>query len=172
MPVSGFMLMRLAFMIRDFISPRMNVVREAGIRPGNSVLDFGCGPGSYILPVAALVGRTGTIFAQDIHPLAIKAVQEIARKNGLENVTAIQSDCATGLPDRTVDVVLLYDTYHHLKDPDSVLKEMHRVLKPEGILSFSDHHMKQKEIEKDIAARALFTIRKKNKKTYTLSKRR
>jgi trans-aconitate methyltransferase len=43
----SFKLMDLAFKIRDFISPRINVLEEVGIEPGNTVLDYGCGPGSY-----------------------------------------------------------------------------------------------------------------------------
>lgn len=61
----------------------------------------------------------------------------------LANVETIHSDCKTGLPDNSVDAVLLYDTFHDLSDPDGVLEELHRVLKPDGILSFSDHHMKK-----------------------------
>ncbi len=43
----SFKLMDLAFKIRDFISPRINVLEEVGIEPGNTVLDYGCDPGSY-----------------------------------------------------------------------------------------------------------------------------
>jgi hypothetical protein len=43
----SFKLMDLAFKIGDFISPRINVLEEVGIEPGNTVLDYGCGPGSY-----------------------------------------------------------------------------------------------------------------------------
>ncbi len=43
----SFKLMDLAFKIRDFISPRINVLEKIGIEPGNTVLDYGCGPGSY-----------------------------------------------------------------------------------------------------------------------------
>ncbi|MFH1323270.1 MAG: methyltransferase domain-containing protein, partial [Methanobacteriota archaeon] len=58
----------------------------------------------------------------------------------------IHSDRRTGLPDKSLDAVLLYDAFHDLEKPDDVLKEIHRVLKSDGILSFSDHHMKEEEI--------------------------
>ena len=57
----------------------------------------------------------------------------------------ILSDCSTGLPDDSVDVVLLYDTFHGLARPADVLRELHRVLKTDGVLSFHDHHMKEQE---------------------------
>jgi ubiquinone/menaquinone biosynthesis C-methylase UbiE len=45
-------------------------VKEVGIREGFSVLDFGCGPASYVKAVAELVGKSGKIYALDINPLA------------------------------------------------------------------------------------------------------
>ena len=168
--VLGFKLMRIAFKIRDFFSPRINVLNEVGINPGNNVLDYGCGPGSYILPLSSLIGETGKIFALDIHPLAIESAENISTKNRLGNVKTIHSDCETGLPDQSIDVVLLYDTYHDLSNPDEVLQEINRILKPEGILSFSDHHMKDKAIKEKITRGNLFHLLKKNNKTYTFSK--
>ncbi|MGD8520735.1 MAG: class I SAM-dependent methyltransferase [Desulfobacterales bacterium] len=168
--VLGFKLMSIAFKLRDFFSPRINVLNEAGIKPGNSVLDYGCGPGSYILPLSSLVEKGGKIFALDIHPLAIKSAEDISTKNRLDNVKTILSDCETGLPDQSIDVVLLYDTYHDLSNPDEALQEINRILKPEGILSFSDHHMTDKAIKEKITKDNLFDLLKKNNKTYTFSK--
>lgn len=45
---SGFKAMALTFKIRDFLRPRKDVVKEVGIREGFHVLDYGCGPGSYV----------------------------------------------------------------------------------------------------------------------------
>ena len=165
-----FKLMGLAFSIRDFISPRINVLNEVGIKPGNTVLDYGCGPGSYILPLSSLTGGTGAIYAIDLHPSAIQSVQKIALKNKLDNVKTIHSSCDTGLPDQTVDVVLLYDTFHDLDNPDDVLQEISRILKADGIFSFSDHHMGDREIREKILSNNLFKLIKKNRKTYTFSK--
>ena len=64
----------------------------------------------------------------------------------------------------------LYDTYHDLKNTDAVLLEIHRILKPEGILSFSDHHMRNEEIRNKITDNNLFKFLRKGKKTYTFLK--
>jgi ubiquinone/menaquinone biosynthesis C-methylase UbiE len=168
----GFQLMRFTFKIRDLFSPRINVLSEAEVNPGDRVLDYGCGPGSYIAPLSSLVGKSGDIFALDIHPAAIKSVEDIALKKKLKNVKTIQSDCHTGLPNGSLDVVLLYDAYHDLKNAEAVLSEIHRVLKPEGILSFSDHHMRDDEIKNKIENKNLFKLQKKGGKTYTFSKLR
>ncbi len=165
-----FRFMSLGYKFRDLFSPRRDVLKEAGIKPGFHVLDYGCGPGSYILVTAELVGKSGKIYALDIHPLAIQMIQSIVSKRQLTNVETICSDCKTGLPDNSVDVVLLYDTFHVLSDPNGVLEELHRVLKPNGILSFSDHHMEENEIVSKVANRELFKLSRKGKRTYSFSK--
>jgi ubiquinone/menaquinone biosynthesis C-methylase UbiE len=152
----GFRLMALTFKIRDFVSPRVNILKEVGIKQGFHVLDYGCGPGSYILPLAEMVGRWGKIYALDMHPLAIQMAKNLALKNTFINVETIHSDCQTGLPDNSLDAVLLYDTLHDLGDPDRVLQELHRVLKPTGVLSISDHHMKEVEIVSRLTKTGLF----------------
>jgi len=166
-PNLHYKFMALGYRFRDLLLPRVHVLKEARIRPGLHVLDYGCGPGSYIAPLANLVRESGKIYALDIHPLAIRMVQKIVLKKGLANVETIHSDCATGLGDNLIDIVLLYDTYHNLSDSEGVLKELHRVLKPEGLLSFSDHHMKEDEILSGITETGFFRLSEKGKKTYS-----
>lgn len=171
-PMGGlqFRGMSLLFKLRDAIYPRDKVLEEIGLERGFRVLDFGCGPGRYILPTRDLVGDSGKIYALDIHPLAVRKVRELASSRGLANVETILSDRETGLPDAVIDVALLYDIFHMLGDPDGVMKELHRVLKPDGILSFSDHHMKKDNIISGITAGGLFKLEKKGRKTYSFAK--
>jgi ubiquinone/menaquinone biosynthesis C-methylase UbiE len=166
----NFKFMSFGFKFRDLFSPRRNILKEVGMEPSFNVLDYGCGTGSYIAPTAELVGRSGKIYALDIHPLAIKSVQSIASKKQLTNVKTICSDCKTGLSNKSIDVILLYDTFHDLSDPNKVLKELHRVLKPNGILSFNDHHMKDNEIVSKLTNNGLFKLSKKGKRTYSFLK--
>ena len=166
----GFKAMAFTFKIRDFFSPRRNIVKEAGIKEGYSVLDFGCGSGSYVLAVAELVGKSGKVYALDVQPLAIEMVKKIAEKKKLTNVKTILSDMKTGLPDDSIDVALLYDVFHDLTDPESILEELHRVLKVEGILSLSDHHMEQEEIVSNVTRRNFFRLLRKGEKTYSFAK--
>jgi len=170
MSSSHFRFMSFGYKFRDFFLPRKNVLKEAGIKPGFHVLDYGCGPGSYIIATAELVGKSGKIYALDIHPLAIQMVQSIATKKQLTNVETICSDCKTGLPDKSIDVALLYDTLHGLSEPNEVLAELHRVLKPNGILSFSDHHMKESEIISKMTDKGLFRLSRKGERLYNFSK--
>lgn len=170
MPGLAFKLMSIVFKVRDFLGPRLDVLREAGIKPGFHVLDFGCGPGSYITPLAELVGPSGKITALDVHPLAIRAVESIAARKGIRNIETIQSDGGAGLSDNSVDVVLLYDVFHNLARPDEVLRELHRILKPGGGLSFSDHHMNEKDVLTKVTSAGMFRFAGKGKKTYRFVK--
>jgi ubiquinone/menaquinone biosynthesis C-methylase UbiE len=170
MSAIGFKLMKLMFKVRDFLAPRRDVLREADIKPGFAVLDFGCGPGGYLLPLAEIVGPSGKIHALDIHPLAVREVKRIASRNGIENIEVIESECSTGLPDNCVDTVLLYDVFHDLARPADVLQELYRVLKPCGILSFSDHHMKEEQVLAGVAGTGMFRFAGKGNKTYRFSR--
>lgn len=162
--------MAFTFKIRDFFKPRKDIVKEADIKEGFHVLDYGCGPGSYITAVSELAGKSGEVYALDIHPLAIKIVKKIIVKKRLMNVETILSDRKTGLPEDSIERVLLYDVFHDLTDSDGVLEELHRVLKPDGILSFSDHHLKQNEIVSGMTKTKQFTLSRKGQKTYSFVK--
>ncbi len=169
-PDFHFKLMSLSYRFRDLLRPRVHILKEAGIKSGFQILDYGCGPGSYAIAAAELVGSSGRIYALDFHPFAIQSVQRIASRKQLTTVETICSDCRTGLPDDSVDVVLLYDTFHTLGDPYGVLEELHRVLKPDGVLSFSDHHMKEDQIVSEVTNGGLFRLSKRGKKTYSFVK--
>jgi len=171
-PESNFNFKAMSFMFkfRDLFMHPKDLLKEGGIKPGFQVLDYGCGPGSYLLPLVELVGNSGKIYALDIHPSAIQSVQNIMAKNNLINVDTILSDCKTELPDNSIDVVLLYDTFHDLNNPNKILEELHRILKQEGILSFSDHHLKEDEIISGVTRGGLFKLSQKGKRTYSFKK--
>ena len=166
----GFKAMSFSFKFRDFYQPRKKVLAEVKLETGFNILDYGCGPGSYTVAAAKVVGETGMVYALDIHPLAVKQVQKTAARKRLTNIETILSDCATGLPDESIDIVLLYDTFHKLSEPDKVLAELHRVLKPNCILSFSDHHLKGDEIIPQVTGKGLFQLSRKGEKVYNFAK--
>jgi ubiquinone/menaquinone biosynthesis C-methylase UbiE len=163
--------MAAEFKIRDYLHPRKEIVEEVGLKAGFQVLDYGCGPGGYTLPVAKIIGSSGKLYALDAAPIAIEMVNKIVAKNRLNNVETILSDCDTKLPDGKLNVVLLYDVFHDLEDQKSLLKKLHRVLKENGEISFSDHHLKDNEIVSRITEDGLFTFQKKNSNTYTFIKK-
>jgi SAM-dependent methyltransferase len=163
----NFKAVSLILKSRDFFYPPYKVLDEVRIRPNDYVLDFGCGPGSYSIAVAQRL-ETGKVFALDIHPLALESVSHAAHKKRLTSVKTILSDCYTGLPSNSIDVILLYYIYNDLKNSDSVLHELHRVLKPQGILSFSEYNLNK--ISRDLEKKDLFQLYKKGEITHTFLK--
>ena len=168
-PNWAFRLMALTYRVRDARTPRSVFLEEAGIKQGSTVLDFGCGPGSYVVPAARMAGDTGTAYALDMHPLALQMVTARARKADLTNISTILSNCDTGLPAHSVDVALLYDIYHDLSDPTAVLRELHRVLKPGGILSSHDHHLRGTQLKEAIESGGLFHAIREGERTLTFA---
>jgi len=151
-----FGLHRLFFAMRDRRYPPLDLVQAAGIVPGNRVVDFGCGSGSHVVPAAMLTGPKGHVYAVDANPHAIRHVKRLVVDRGLTNVTVAQTERAVPLPPQTVDVVLLNDVLHALRDPQPVLCELQRVLKPEGHLVVSDHHLSRERLERMLGAQSLF----------------
>lgn len=131
-------------------------LQEAGLELGQDVLDFGCGIGSFTLPAAQIVGKSGTVYALDIHPLATETVERRAASEQLGNIKTILSDRDTGLPDQSVDVVLLYDVLHSVSDQQALLRELHRVLRPPGLLSVVPDHMTRDQVLKTMGGEGLF----------------
>lgn len=167
----GFRMMSVFINRRNRKHPPELVLKEAGVKEGFKLLDFGCGPGGHSIAAAGLVGERGKVYALDIHPLAIKKVREVASKKGLENVELIQSDCATGLDSASLDMVLLYDIFHGLADPEGVLRELYRILKPDAVLSVNDHHMRNEVLVSKIEQDNLFKLSGRGKNFFTFCKK-
>ena len=155
----------------DFFHPPRDTLAVVGIKRGDTVLDFGCGRGGFTVAAAELVGPEGKVYALDVHPLAVKLVRTEIRRSGLANVEIIQADGPTGLADRSVDVVLLYEIFHDLAEPETVLAELARVMKPGAVLSVTDHHLKPEEIISALRQGGHFQFSKKNKPTYEFVKK-
>lgn len=166
----SFRLMAWEFRFRDRLRPPAQILREAGVRDGMTVLDFGCGPGGFTVAAAKLVGKQGRVYAFDIHPLALKYVQRAAAKENIQNVLIIGSDAISQLPEISVDMVLLYDILHDLAKPVEVLDMIHHILKPQGVLSVSDHHLDEASILSKVTAGGLFVLAERSQQLFQFNK--
>jgi ubiquinone/menaquinone biosynthesis C-methylase UbiE len=158
MPGIFFWAMAAMFKIRDWLEPRSKLLDEIIVNTGDTVLDFGCGPGSYVLELAKRVGTDGTVIAVDIHPLAIQSVEALNRQHDLHNVRTYLMD-GVNLPhisDNSVNTVLLFDVFHMLGDQKGVLAELQRVLHPAGILAVHDPHMDRDELVQGVTRTRYF----------------
>ena len=155
----AFRLMTLLFKFRDVIYDPRRSLERAQLREGMSVVDYGCGPGSFAIPAAQTVGPEGKVFAVDIHPLAISAVSKKASRKGLQNVeTVLVRGYDTGIQDSSIDRVLLIDTIHLINDPDALFREIHRMLRPDGLLLMEKGHMPMAEQREILTKTGLFRI--------------
>ena len=167
----AFKMMANVFMpIRNLFMPPAKMLAEVEIKPGYKVLDYGCGPGKFTIMIAERIDPSGVVYALDIHPLAIKMVEEKARKKNLSNIKTILSNCSTSLPDSSLDLVIFFDVFHTLDNHKEVLTELHRVLKSNAIMCFSDHHMKETQILNRLTENGLFKIERQGKRTLTFVK--
>jgi len=156
-----FKMMATIFSIRDKFNKPIEILKKTQIGSGSHVLDYGCGPGSFSIASAELVGPSGKVFAADMHPLAIKKVNKKAAKKGLDNIITIQTHCNTNLDAKSLDVVFCFDTFHSINHPEDVLGEFQRILKDEGILYIMDHHLTDDEAISGITATNLFKFLEK-----------
>lgn len=159
LPNIPFHLMSFVFAIRDILFPVEKGLDRFGIDKELVVVDFGCGPGSYVERASQLVGDGGKVYAVDVHPLAIKSIKKRIRRKHLENVIPVLS---TGYPvdidSHSVDVIYALDMFHHVKDTKSFLKELHRLLKPNGILFIESGHQPLNDAKQKIVKSAWWTI--------------
>jgi ubiquinone/menaquinone biosynthesis C-methylase UbiE len=115
------------------------VMDMLGIVPGKGVADIGAGSGWFTVRAARRVGASGTVYAVDINPDAIRYIDGRMRKESLSNVKTILSKSDDPLlPAQSVDAVLLLKTYHEVADPVTLLQHLRAALKPGGRLGVID----------------------------------
>ncbi len=126
---------RLEVGSRELYSAREAVVDAVGLKPGDWVADIGSGTGLYTLLFAEQVGPAGQVFAEDIEPLFLDLVTRRAADADLTNISAVlgREDDVT-LPNESIDVVFIADTYHYFDDREAVMRSVFRALKPGGSL--------------------------------------
>jgi len=115
----------------------------ARLRPGEQVLDVGCGTGELTLGAARRVGPTGTVYGIDASPEMIEVARRQAHRAGNAGSTVkflIEPVEAMSFPDGSFDVVLSSFMMHHLPGDlkRRALLEIRRVLRPGGRLVVVD----------------------------------
>ncbi len=112
-----------------------------GISTGKSVADIGAGSGWFTVRAANRVGASGTVYAVDINPEAIRYINDRSRRGKLPNVKAILSKPDDPLlPDHSVDAVLMLKTYHEVAQPIVLLQKLRLSLRSNAKIGVIDRN--------------------------------
>jgi ubiquinone/menaquinone biosynthesis C-methylase UbiE len=113
------------------------ILGGAGIRSGMQVLEIGCGTGFFTIPAGRMIGDQGRLTAMDMLPASVEAVSEKVRTAGLQNVTVVKGNALdTRLESGTFDEVIIFGVIPAPMLPmEKLMAEMHRVLKPGGVMA-------------------------------------
>ncbi|HZK69791.1 MAG TPA: class I SAM-dependent methyltransferase [Paludibacter sp.] len=113
-----------------FFDPEI-ILQQMEVSPDlHSIVDLGCGFGTFSIPASQLV--KGTVHAFDIDEVMIQLLKDKIDRQNISNIELHLHDFiaqGSGLPDNSVDYVMLFNILHH-DHPTSILNEVHRIVKP------------------------------------------
>jgi SAM-dependent methyltransferase len=112
-----------------------------------TVADVGAGSGYFTVRLAARVGATGRVYANDLQPEMLKMLAARLAREHVRNVTLVPGAIDDPrLPASSIDVVLMVDVYHELSEPQKMLRALRSALKPGGRLVLLEYRKEDPEI--------------------------
>lgn len=119
------------------------VVQRMNLKSGDIVVDIGAGTGYFTRLFAKAVGTQGKAIGLDIEASMVEYMKEDARKLSLKNYEArVVKPDDPELAAKSVDVIFICNTYHHIEDRGNYLKRLAAALKPNGRIVIVDFYKK------------------------------
>ena len=107
----------------------------AGVGVGDQVADIGCHEGYLSFHLSTSVGNQGRVYSVDVHEFRLNDFKEHIQKRKVTNIKVILGDYDNPkLPDNTLDVVFIVDTYHEMDDYMKILAHVKKAMNPDGRL--------------------------------------
>jgi predicted methyltransferase len=163
---------------RDQWQRPAQVLQALGVKPGDIVVDLGCGSGYFALKLSSPVGKSGRVLAEDIRrlPLAFLWLRTLLKHEG--NITVIHGEPTDPhLPRGRVNEVLIANTYHELADSQSMLMQVRQSLMPGGRVvvldrspngagigasGLAEHEISAERVENDLRQAQLEILNRQN----------
>lgn len=118
--------------VRRALNPPERLISMLAIQSNDVVVDFGCGPGFYSIPMARVAGK---LIAVDVSPKMLERTSKHAAKSNVTIQTLQTDGIKIGLEDESVNLILLTHVFHEVEGKALVLGEVRRILKPSGRLA-------------------------------------
>lgn len=116
------------------------IMDALGIGEGSVVADLGAGGGWFTVRLARRVGPNGLVWAEDIQPQMIEAIDRRIQREGLRQVrTRLGTASDPRLPKASLDAALIVDTYHEMEHPSMLLRNLASALKSTGQVAIIEH---------------------------------
>ena len=128
---------------RDAWQKPHQVIEALALKTDAAVADIGAGTGYFAMRVAHFVPQ-GRVYAVDIEPDMVTYLAERAKREGLDNVTAIAGGPDDARLPGKVDLVLMVDTYHHIEQREAYFRKLAQSLKAGGRVAIIDFNAKSK----------------------------
>jgi ubiquinone/menaquinone biosynthesis C-methylase UbiE len=120
---------------------------ELKIAKGATVADVGAGVGYMSWRLAARVGATGRVYANDIQPQMLELLKKNMVERHITNVVPVLGEPDDPkLPQGQMDLVLLVDVYHEFEQPQTMLRHIRESLKPDGRLVLLEYRAEDPKV--------------------------
>lgn len=118
---------------RTIFQHRNEIVEALELEPGMDVADVGAGTGFFSRMMSYQVAPGGTVYAVDIAENFVEHIEALAQKEEIANIEAkVCSEHSVALPENSIDLAFICDTYHHFEYPFDTMASIHEALRPGG----------------------------------------
>ncbi|MFW6227544.1 MAG: class I SAM-dependent methyltransferase [Bacteroidota bacterium] len=136
-------------LMRKLLQPPKKILKRY-IQPDMTVLDLGCGPGYFLVPMARMLNETGKIIALDIQQGMLDLVKRKMEANEISNVIELENRPFSSIGYKNcMDFILAFYVIHEIPEQEKLFRTIHDALKQGGKLFVSEpvFHVKKEPFQ-------------------------